>query len=136
MGNYLTKLILHMVELYKKKTEPWVFSKYVLSNVFHYLPIKDALRIRLASRKLDEACLIGFRINLDELKAQADKYLYVISTKWDKESQQNHQELRWEELEINLLLKKFIKDCVKPTNGFHKDYRELTHLVKPNHLII
>ena len=69
-------------------------SKYVLSNVFHYLPIQDALRIRLASKKLDEACLIGMNINLHEIQDQIDKYLFVIATNWSAESKAEHEGLR------------------------------------------
>ena len=73
-----------MVEsLKKKKSETWVFSKYVLSNVFHFLSIKDALRIRATSRKVDEACLIGLNINQHELQSQIDRYMYVIASNWD-----------------------------------------------------
>ena len=62
----------------------------MLSNVFHYLPIYDALKIRLASKKLDEACLIGMNINLVEIQDQIDKYLFVIATNWSDSSKAKH----------------------------------------------
>ena len=40
-------------------------SKYVLSNIFAYLPLKSALRIRRTSHLFDEACYIGLRISCD-----------------------------------------------------------------------
>ena len=34
------------------------------------------------------------------------------------------------------MLKKFIKDSTKPSSNTFKKYTELTHLARPNHLII
>ena len=42
-------------------------SKWVLSNVFHYLPLADALKTRRASKKLNEACLIGWNIGVQDI---------------------------------------------------------------------
>ena len=115
-----------------------MLSKYVLSNVFHYLSIQDALRIRLASKKLDEACLIGMNINLFEIQDQIDKYLFIIATNWNDTSKAKHEELRQEEMSINELLRKFIEDASKPSKKLgNKCFNQVAfHLVRPNHLLI
>ena len=109
-----------------------------MSNVFHYLSISDALRIRLASKKLDEACLIGMNINLHEIRDQVDKYLFVIATNWSSASKAEHQELRQEEMSINELLRKFIEEAAKPSKKLgNKCFNQVAcHLVRPNHLLI
>ena len=113
-------------------------SKYVLSNVFYCLPIQDALRIRLASKKLDEACLIGMNINLHEIQDQIDKHLFVIATNWSTESKAEHEGLRQEEMSINELLRKFIVEAAKPSKKFgNKCFNQVAcHLVRPNPLLI
>ena len=47
-------------------------SKYVLSNIFHYLPVHDALRIRAVARKFDEACLIGLKLCVIDMQDRID----------------------------------------------------------------
>ena len=45
-----------------------IMSKWVLSNVFMFLNLKDAIKVRCASRKMNEACLISFNIGLQDMK--------------------------------------------------------------------
>lgn len=71
-----------------------VFSKWVYSNVFHYLPISDALVTRQASHKLNEACLIGFNIGMQDIQEDIDRHLVVISMRFSTSDQERHQELR------------------------------------------
>ena len=71
-----------------------VFSKWVYSNFFYYLPIPDALVARQASHKLNESCLIGFNIGMQDLQADIDRLLVAISLRFSSEDQERHQELR------------------------------------------
>jgi hypothetical protein len=59
-------------------------SKYVLSNVFHFLPISDALRLRLVSRKFDEACFIGMKLCVIDMQDRIDQFLFAISKQFSK----------------------------------------------------
>ena len=54
-----------MVEAVYSLKQP--MSKWVLSNIFHYLTIPEALDARLCSHRMDEACLIGFNIGAQDL---------------------------------------------------------------------
>ena len=85
---------------------------------------------------MDETSLIGMNISLYDIQSHIDRYMYVISSNWSEESIEKHQVLRQEEMSINLMLSKFIKDSTKPSSNTFKKYTELIHLVRPNHLII
>ena len=69
----------------KNKTAKPQFSKYVLSNVFHHLPMVDALRIRAVSKKFDDACLIGFNISKHELRDQMQRLAFYVQTQWSED---------------------------------------------------
>lgn len=83
-------------------------SKYVLSNIFHYLPVKDALRIRTVARKFDEACLIGMKLCVIDMQDRIDQIVFVISTNFSKESIEEHKGLRETEMQINVMLRDLI----------------------------
>lgn len=107
-----------------------------MSNVFQYLPTEDALLSRQVCHKFNEACLIGFNIGVQDLQADIDKHLVAISMRFSDEEQERHAELRQNEVRINKMLAKFIKNSTKATSGCFKKYTELCYLIKPNHLII
>ena len=56
--------------------------------------------------------------------------------RFSEEDQERHQELRLNEVRLNKLLAKFIRDSTKPSSATFKKYSELCYLQKPNHLIM
>ena len=74
----------------ERRNDTLPFSKWVLSNVFHYLPTSETLKIRQASRKLNEACLIGFNIGIQDMQGEIDRYLVAISMRFSSEDQERH----------------------------------------------
>ena len=56
-----------------------VMSKWLLSNVFAFLSVKDAMKVRRASRKMNEACLISFNIGLQDMKERVHSLNVGIS---------------------------------------------------------
>ena len=77
------------------------FSKWVFSNMFQFLTIEEALVCRQASTRLNEACLIGFNIGMQDLQAEIDRLLVAISLKFSQDDQEKHKDLRSSEVRIN-----------------------------------
>ena len=59
-----------------------------------------------------------------------------ISMRFSLEEQEKHRDLRQDEVRINTMLAKFIRDSNRPLTPTFKKYTDLCYLVKPNHLII
>lgn len=85
---------------------------------------------------MNQACLIGFNIGVQDLQDDIDRHLVAISLRFSEQDQNRHADLRETEVRINKLLAKFIRDSQKASSGSFKKYTELCYLVKPNHLII
>ena len=111
-------------------------SKYVLSNIFHFLPLKDALRVRSVSKKFDEACFIGLKICVVDMQEYIDKYLYIVSKDFSQESIEEHKTLREHELQINVLLRQHLLEAKTKRSNLFSTYPQIAYLVRPNHLII
>ena len=65
-------------------------SKWVLSNVFMFLSLKDAMKVRQASRKMNEACLISFNIGLQDMKERAHSLNVGIFQRFSPADQERH----------------------------------------------
>lgn len=76
-------------------------SKWSLSPIFKFLPIRDAMQTRRASKLLNEACLVGWNIGVQDLQEQVDRCLVAISMRFSAEEQQRHKQLRGDEMQIN-----------------------------------
>ena len=69
-------------------TQQWqirTMSKWVLSNVFHFFSMPEALKARQASRKMNEACLVSFNIGKLDLQATIDSLNVAINMRFSTE---------------------------------------------------
>jgi arsenate reductase-like glutaredoxin family protein len=110
------------------------FSKYILSNIVFYLPLRPSLHLRLVSRTFDDAVFIGLNCSFDELTLQADRFQYLLDTDFDEKTKREHGELSKKELIINKNLRFFLSQAKLADNLF-KNHLEIAKLLRPNHLI-
>ena len=68
------------------------------------------------------------------MQTEAEKYDFILDSNFDPQTQKEHQTLSQRELTINKTLKELIKNAGRGDNLF-KNFKELSYLVKPNHLI-
>ena len=68
-------------------------SKYVLSNIVFFLPLRNQLALRLVSRTHDAAVQIGLNCLFFELQLHVDQCNYLLETAFDKKTQEEHYKL-------------------------------------------
>ena len=62
-------------------------SKFAISNIFHFLDLKSAFKLRRVSKKFDAACLIGLKMTAEyELTDTIDYCRYIIDRDFSKEN--------------------------------------------------
>lgn len=110
------------------------FSKYALSNILKMLSLKEALRMRIVSKKFDAALLVALNVVQIDYIMEEDRYQYLLDTCFDDQTKNKHQVLSTKELAINKNLKENLKKAGKGSNLF-KNYKELSYLKRPNSLI-
>ena len=71
--------------------------------------LKDILKMRLVSKKFDEACYIGLNLLTFDLKSQADTCEYILENDFDSQTKKEHTILSKQELDININLREYLK---------------------------
>ncbi|CDW77406.1 UNKNOWN [Stylonychia lemnae] len=118
----------------EKKVSLKSLSKFALSNVALFLPIKTAFQVRQVNKTFDEAVYIGINCLYYDIQDQAARFEYIMETQFDSDTRSEHKTLRANELLINQVLQQSIQNAGQGDNLF-KNFKELSYLKKPNHLI-
>lgn len=101
------------------------------------MEIKESLKLRLVNSKFDQACLIGFTIAAEyNLTDFIDRCRFIITRDFSSENQEQYKELKSQEMQINIDLRKYLVESTYSRSNLFKDYHEISRLLKPNGLIM
>ena len=70
----------------EKKVSGKSFSKYALSNITIMLKFDEMLKLRLVSKKFDEAVKIGLNLAIFDLQFKAEQYDFCLKNNFDSET--------------------------------------------------